>query len=387
MTARPIREKKINVRLTGYEVPPVGCVSGTTDMLSQSNGGPQDVQHSSAQQGGLGQVGSSVQHGDVGYQTRRTGLGSGRAGARRTISLSTPTPASQPRPVPPFTFPPQPISPFASPSQPTPPFGSPASLPASPVTAAVQDILLTPPVHIQPLQQQSSQPANAPLHPHDQPPQSQQSTPSQSQTQPSQSQLSAQSQLQSQDRLPPDPQELPTLQEVHRTHIPTLIWIPKAARGDFSKELSDLYIRIHASPHSTTLWTLLMMFPRAILPAIRGPNHADTLSLGRKVKARLARWKRGDYRQLWTEAVKATKPKPSRKKSRPPQEWSQDEFNGRRATSLAHDGQYTKALQALCSSGLAQNNRETLKEMTSKHPTPPHQSTFQPQTDTPQLSR
>lgn len=128
------------------------------------------------------------------------------------------------------------------------------------------------------------------------------------------------------------------------------------------------------------------MFPRAILPAIHGPNHADTLSLGRKVKARLARWKRGEYQQLWTEAIKATKPKPSRKKGRQPQGWSQDEYNGRRAASLAHDGQFTKALQALCSSGLAQNNQATLKEMQAKHPTPPSQSTFQPQTDTLQIS-
>ena len=42
-----------------------------------------------------------------------------------------------------------------------------------------------------------------------------------------------------QDLHPPPVDHLPSLEEVHRTHIPTLQWCPKAARGEFGRVVTD----------------------------------------------------------------------------------------------------------------------------------------------------
>ena len=174
------------------------------------------------------------------------------------------------------------------------------------------------------------------------------------------------------------------MQEIHRTHIPTMKWIPKAARGDFGKTMADLYRRVKRTPEAHSLWALLLMFPRVILPATPRKKNADTYSQARIVRERLDKWRRGNYRELWDEAIKLTKVQP--KKRREEQELSQEEQNTRRATRLAQDGQFTRALQALSSSGLAQHDRATLQTMRDKHPPSPHPSTFQQETDTPQMT-
>jgi hypothetical protein len=66
---------------------------------------------------------------------------------------------------------------------------------------------------------------------------------------------------------------------------------------------------------------------------------------------------------------------------------SQEEKNAQRAGRLAQEGEYTRAVQALLSTGLAKHNRDTVREMRAKHPPPSHTSSFQPQTaDSPQMS-
>ena len=129
------------------------------------------------------------------------------------------------------------------------------------------------------------------------------------------------------------------------------------------------------------------MFPRAILPAASLKSQSDGYSQARQVKERLARWRRGEYRQLWDEAIKMTKNRPKpKKKGAQHQEQSQDEVNARRALQLAQLGQYTRALQSLCSSGLAQHNRSTINQMRAKHPAAAHAPSFQQQTETPPMT-
>ena len=95
------------------------------------------------------------------------------------------------------------------------------------------------------------------------------------------------------------------------------------------------------------------------------------------IKDRLKRWQEGKCGELWAEAVdgQQARPKRGRKKKQCTLELegenSQEERNARRCTILTHDGQYTRALQSLVSNGIADYNEETLKEMKSKHPTPP----------------
>ena len=142
------------------------------------------------------------------------------------------------------------------------------------------------------------------------------------------------------------------------------------------------------TPEAVSLWVLLMIFPRVILPVTPIRNSSDAYSQARIVKERLQRWRRGDYMALWEEAIKLTKPQQKKKKKGAgfQAEQSQEEQNAKRSTRLAQDGQFTRALQALCSSGLAEHSRATLQVMQDKHPAPLHPSTFQLQTDTPQMT-
>ena len=184
----------------------------------------------------------------------------------------------------------------------------------------------------------------------------------------------------------PNAEELPALEEAHHTYIPTIIHVPKAARGEFTRVLTDLYVRLARVPEAHTLWTLLLIFPRAILYAGWGPRQADTRSQAKQVLSRLSRWRHGEYRQLWDEAIAATKPSPKSRRRAAEEDKSQEERNIVRATKLAQQGQYTRSLQALTSAGLAQQDSATVEVLKAKHPTTENPPTLKPQGDTPQMS-
>ena len=188
----------------------------------------------------------------------------------------------------------------------------------------------------------------------------------------------------------PLPHDLPTFEEAHRTHIPTLIHPPKAARGEFTRHLTEIWRRINMSPEDPKAWLLEYIYTRVILPAGRGPRKGDAYSQARMVKERLKQWGRGEYRMLWDEAVKMTAvpPRARRKRTGEPEQAtkSQEEKNGERATKLAQEGQYSRALQSLTSQGMADAAGSTVKAMEEKHPQPTHQKAPQPSTTAPQLS-
>ena len=109
------------------------------------------------------------------------------------------------------------------------------------------------------------------------------------------------------------------------------------------------------------------MFPRAIHPVPANRNQSDAYSQARIVKERLVRWGRGEYRELWDEATKLSRFQPRKKKKGVEEtEPSQEEQNSRRATRLAQDGQFTRALQALTSAGLVQDKRAALNTLRDK---------------------
>ena len=69
------------------------------------------------------------------------------------------------------------------------------------------------------------------------------------------------------------------------------------------------------------------------------------------------------------------------KKRQEEEEKRQEKRNAERVTTLAQDGQFTKALQALTSAGMAAPNRANLKTMKEKHPRAPGAPLQPPITD------
>ena len=183
--------------------------------------------------------------------------------------------------------------------------------------------------------------------------------------------------------------ELPTLEEVHTTHIPTFTWVPKSARGDLSRVMAELYNKVVNNRSNVAVWSLFYMFPKCIFYAVTEKNKRDNMTLSKAVKQRLARWRRGgkEYRELWEEAVRSTRVRPQSKKKAAEVQPSQEERNGKRAIRLAQQGEYTRAVQSLLSSGLAEHTRANVRQMQAKHPAAAQPSAFQPlQTENPQLS-
>ena len=110
-----------------------------------------------------------------------------------------------------------------------------------------------------------------------------------------------------------------------------------------------------------------------VLPAGRGPRQGDAYSQAKQVKERLKRWGKGEYRQLWEEAVKMTKIPPKakgRRRTGVPEETvkKQQDKNGERATKLAQEGQFSRAVQTLTSQGMADATETTTEAMREKHP-------------------
>ena len=83
----------------------------------------------------------------------------------------------------------------------------------------------------------------------------------------------------------------------------------------------------------------------------------------RLVKSRIQRWLDGDLSALWSEAVAGGLSLSKRSQSS-----SQRNINIRKAKCAMQDGQYSKAIKALTSEGLASPSAAVLQEMLDKHP-------------------
>ena len=88
-------------------------------------------------------------------------------------------------------------------------------------------------------------------------------------------------------------------------------WLPSAPANSSTIEPANprFLTRRDSSqtPEAHSLWVLLSIFPRCILPASKGARHADGHSQARMVRERLDRLRHGHHRELWDEAVKACK--------------------------------------------------------------------------------
>ena len=117
---------------------------------------------------------------------------------------------------------------------------------------------------------------------------------------------------------------------------------------------------------------MVSIFFRCIIPAGQGAVQGDQWSHIRAIKDRLTRWQEGKCGELWAEAVAGQEVRPTRgrKRKNPVEKESQVERNSRRCSTLTQEGQYTRALQALASHGVAEHSAEALAEMKLKHPAP-----------------
>ena len=149
-------------------------------------------------------------------------------------------------------------------------------------------------------------------------------------------------------------QGLPSAQEAHRTHVPTSTHVPKAARSDWARVLSDTMEQAIANPAEERYWVLLNILSRYILVA--RPSSTTGPTPGAEVKDRIRRWRNGEAGQLWNDAVKQSKRprKKSRRKSHthpaqgvggpqqsPEGEVTQEEHNVTRCKKLLEEVQFT----------------------------------------------
>ena len=90
----------------------------------------------------------------------------------------------------------------------------------------------------------------------------------------------------------------------------------------------------------------------------------------RRVKFRLQRWSDGDIASLWSEALEEGRSL-SRHSEQASSSSTSVSHNIRRAKRAVQEGQYSKAIKALTSNGLASPSPEILQEMLGKHPQAP----------------
>ena len=127
------------------------------------------------------------------------------------------------------------------------------------------------------------------------------------------------------------------------------------------------------------------MFVKVTMTAHTGKNKPDLNNQTKTIKNKLSRWRKGEYSKLWEEAARMTRSSPQSERRASDQEVSQEEMNALRAVRLAQQGEYTRAVQSLTSAGLAKPNRDTIRTMKSKHPTPSHAYTFRSSQSSPQM--
>ena len=127
-----------------------------------------------------------------------------------------------------------------------------------------------------------------------------------------------------------------------------------------------------------------------MLPAGKGPRLGDPTSLVKSVRRRLQKWRAGEFMDLWEEAV-ATTQVPGPRRGRPRQEVEVDEEvrlrerNARKARTLAQEGQFSRATQALLSGGMADQSHANVQEMRDKHPAATGPVELPPDTEVPQV--
>ena len=164
--------------------------------------------------------------------------------------------------------------------------------------------------------------------------------------------------LNSSAALPPD--VLRSLEEVFSLKCATIRFIPNRAKHAFARALSSSLQRV-VSENSLDSWLKLLMLPKCILPsAKRGGRHNKPVP----IEALCDLWLKDSFSELWRMA--RARALPSNRLYHAKDSSSKQQVIS--AISLAQDGLYGKACQALVSSGVAPYSEETWKLLPTKHP-------------------
>ena len=148
---------------------------------------------------------------------------------------------------------------------------------------------------------------------------------------------------------------LPPLATVIQTSIPTLKHVPKGARDRWARVLKDCISTIFNSPDNPSHWTTLFLLAKCVLVSPASGYRLCWRDILKLVNSRITRWLDGDQETLWQEVISSAKAFTKRSASLPPNgtNTTGQERNVRRAKSMAQDGLYSKSIQALTSTGLA----------------------------------
>ena len=160
----------------------------------------------------------------------------------------------------------------------------------------------------------------------------------------------------------------PALSTILQANVPTLHHVPKGARDCWAHALCSCLRAVVCSPDDLSQWSRLFMLAKCVLASPTTGHRLRWREILKRVKSRLQRWADGDLMSLWSEALVDGR---SLAKRRDQSASASSSGNFWRAKLAVQDGQYTKAIRALTSEGLASPSPEVLQEMQNKHPQAP----------------
>ena len=144
--------------------------------------------------------------------------------------------------------------------------------------------------------------------------------------------------------------------------------MPKGARERWAKALSECLSSVVGTPDDLSQWSRLFMLAKCLLASPASGHRMRWREILKCVKSRLQRWSEGDLSDLWAKALAHGQSLAKRRDQSAPSSHSN---NIRRAKAATQEGQYSKAIKALTSDGLASPSSEVLEEMLGKHPQAP----------------
>ena len=122
-----------------------------------------------------------------------------------------------------------------------------------------------------------------------------------------------------------------------------------------------------SDPGNISNWSKIFMASKCLLASPAAGHRLRWREILKLVRSRLDRWEAGDVISLWVKAASSGRSLLKRSSANS----SQRNSNIRRAKCAVQDGQYSKAIKALTSDGLATPSSEVMQEMQSKHPQAP----------------
>ena len=140
----------------------------------------------------------------------------------------------------------------------------------------------------------------------------------------------------------------------------------RLSRDRWAKVLCVCLSSVVEDPSDLSRWSKVFMLAKCVLASPSAGHRLRWREILWLVKSRIQRWLDGDLSALWAEAVAEGLSLSRRARSSAAS--SQQSQNIRRAKLAVQDRQYSKAIKALTSDGLASPSAEVLQEMLAKHP-------------------